>query len=744
MKKKTWRIILLSLLTLIVIGLIILPGIARNYLVKNSKELVGRQIELERLKVNYFTASLRLQNFKLYEANEKDIFVRFDTLIVNLEPWQLFRGDLNVEQLYLSGLSAKVIQDDTLFNFSDLIEYHTPKDSTIAEPQDTTSSELFTFQLENTKIFNGEIIYEDAEVNEYIALRGIDLFIPYFGWDNEIDRTSGLKFNFENGGFLQLNADWDPESNNLEGLITIDSLDLQNFAGYSRKFVNLGMLEGTVDAKINVQRPMEDLNSLKLFGSVDVNQFVAAAEDGDTIVGFNHLRLSLADIKPLQQKFVVDSVILHKPQVQFDKYDSVRTNFSDMLKPLSDTNDVAQQDTLVISTEDETTTFYYALNSFQIENGIVDFVDKSMDKTFRYHLSEITTSIDSITSESTWIDVIATMKLNNRGNLNAEIGLNPMNPMELDLFYVITDFQLSDLNIYSTHYAGLPILYGDMYYKSETSIRNGIMDSKNELIFEDVELGDQSTSLIDLPLGLALFILKDKNGDITLNVPVHGDLNEPGVSIKKIVWDSFSGFIGKIAAAPFKILGNMFGIDPNDIKDIEYEYGKADLTDQRKKQIDELLKLEGKKADLGIELVYFNDIGKEREYLAMDIVGQKFNNKKRNYKDDPKEFAKYVRKKAKNDTIDVGVACLQMVNPQKIDTLMKTITIQRLTSIETYLQTKSDSTNISFYVPEADAPKNVGSIPVFEIKYSMRKSVEADSETEEDDQVGDSTQVEGL
>ena len=223
-------------------------------------------------------------------------------------------------------------------------------------------------------------------------------------------------------------------------------------------------------------------------------------------------------------------------------------------------------------------------------------------------------------------------------------------------------------------------------------------------------------------------LILNQNGDITLDVPVQGDLNEPGVSIEKIVWDSFSGFIGKIAAAPFKVLGNMFGMDPKDIKDIEYEYGEAELTDNRKKQIDQLLKLEGKKEGLGIELVYFNDIGKEREAIATDMIGQKFNTKKRNYLDDKKDFGKYVRRKAKNDTIDVGQACLQMVNQAKVDTLVNELKNERLSSLQSYLLSQSDSTSIKFYIPDADAPKNVGSKPVFEMKYSIKAKKKAEAE----------------
>ena len=74
---------------------------------------------------------------------------------------------------------------------------------------------------------------------------------------------------------------------------------------------------------------------------------------------------------------------------------------------------------------------------------------------------------------------------------------------------------------------GFPIVYGNMYYKSETSILNGDLTSENKLIITNVELGEKSGGLYDLPMKFALFLLKDRNGVITLDVPVRGDSKIP-------------------------------------------------------------------------------------------------------------------------------------------------------------------------------------------------------------------------
>ena len=722
MKRRTLSKVLFSFIVLIIVILILLPGIIRRVSISNSKEWIGRKIELKELKINYFTAAITLSDFKLFEANEIDVFVKFDTLIINLEPWQLIQSEFVVEQIYISGLSTTIVQHDTIFNFTDLVEFHTiGKADTKEVSKDTTTSSI-QIQLSNTEIFNGEIIFIDDDVSEPMALRGIDLFIPYFGWKKDMKRESGLKFYFENGGYLNTLVDWNPTTKNLQALVELEQLDLKNFYSYSQKFVNLGSLEGLVNAKININRPVKSLDSLKLSGIIDVFDFTTTSVDGDTLAGLKKLHCAIADINPLQEKFIIDTLLLDTPKGLFEKYDSLRTNISDLFKVAKTDEDKIVSEEIKTDTTENKTELYYALNTFRLRNGIFDFVDKSTDETFKYNLSEITLDFDEINSNTNWLETTAQMKLNHRGDLKAEIKINPMDPMEVELYYVITDFQLSDLNIYSKHYAGVPVLYGDMYYKSETIIHNGIIDSKNELILEDVELGEQSTGIFDLPIRFVLFILKDKNGDVILDIPVDGDLNEPGMNIRAIIWDTFKGFIGKIAASPFKAFGNILGVNPNEIKSIEYDYLDTLLTEKKQNQLDLLLELESKKEDLEIELVYFNDIAKEKESIAIDLIGQEFNSKRRNYKEDEERFAKYVNKKTKNDTMDIGRACMQLTDEAKIDALANSFKKSRINSIKNYLHAHSDSTLIDFYIPKANTPKNTDSKPIFEIKYSVNSS----------------------
>ena len=85
-------------LCVVLIGMLSAPNLIKNYLIKNSPELIGRQIALDQLKYNYFTSTLKAYDFKLFESNTTDEFVSFDTLIINLEPLKYLSKKIEIEQ----------------------------------------------------------------------------------------------------------------------------------------------------------------------------------------------------------------------------------------------------------------------------------------------------------------------------------------------------------------------------------------------------------------------------------------------------------------------------------------------------------------------------------------------------------------------------------------------------------------------------------------------------------------------
>ena len=178
-----------------------------------------------------------------------------------------------------------------------------------------------------------------------------------------------------------------------------------------------------------------------------------------------------------------------------------------------------------------------------------------------------------------------------------------------------------------------------------------------------------------------------------------------------------------MAAAPFDFLAGLVSVDPKDIQAIEYAYGDTILSDKIGKQLDVLLELEQKKEGLDIELVYFNDIEREKDQVAMDSLAQLYSiqSGEEVKMDDPK-FEEFLIRESGSDSSDIRKAARMILTEQVIDSIVHRYALIRKQNLEDYLVSKNDSTQIRFLLSNSESPKNVGVMPTFEVKYSMKET----------------------
>ncbi|MDZ7604979.1 MAG: DUF748 domain-containing protein [Cyclobacteriaceae bacterium] len=721
MTKRTFAVVSGTLIAIFILTLGILPFIIRDLAVDHGKEWFGRNISLSKFKVNYFTGTIRLVDFKMYEVDDSTVFVSFDTLIIDTEPYRLLRKHFVIEQLYLTGLRARVVMSDSSYNFDDLIAFYS-SDTASAEAKDTVSAASLQFEFSNMELKDAFFTGIDLSVNKRVDLENIDFFVPYVAWNQQQKSKAGLKFDFGNGGFFQSDIDIDPIGGDFIANMIIDELDLSGYSDYATKFINLGKFAGRTDIHLklvgNINRPGEAIAS----GIVEVNDFSLLDHKQEPLVEVKKFTAGLKRGSLATSSIVMDSLALTSPHLHIEIYDSTMNlmEYADQLMVSDSVHDSPQN--VEKKVEEDTASWYFAIDRFTIREGEIDVSDQRTGEPFYYNLSEVSLLVDSITSDKQWIDTYSSMLLNKRGKLVAQAGFNPVNPMDLTLDYTVKDFMLSDLNIYSQYYMGTPILYGDMYYKAHTDIRNGNITSENTLIIHNVELGNKGKGLYELPLKFALFLLKDKDGVITLDIPVRGDLKDPTVRVGKIVWNIFKNLILKAAAAPGKLLAGLVGGDPTQIESINYAYLDTALIAEKQKQLGLLLELERLKPELEIELVYFNDPALEKKEIAEIQVSNMYTEKYgKDYTADQEGFQRFVRELAKSDSVQLEEAFTDLVGKSVLDSLHNVYSSSRISAVEQYLLSVNDSTQIQVIPAPPESPKNIGSKPVFEVKYGLKE-----------------------
>ncbi|WP_152286487.1 DUF748 domain-containing protein [Flavicella marina] len=739
MKKKKLKIVLGVVVVFITLILWLLPVVSKSLLEKNGKEWIGRKVSVEDIDINLFTGTVKAFNFDLYESDDSTSFVSFDTLVLNTRPFHYFTSKITLQQFYVKNLETKVIKEnDSSFNFDSLIAfYNTPVDSSEVEEVEIDTTEVLKFSLSNIEFVNAQISFNDKVIEEEFVFDELDLLIPNIEWNQKDASNADLEFNFRDGGRFYSSTNFDPIKGDFNANIGLVDLDLSAYTKYLQDFLLLDSANGLLTTNLNFNGNSNYLDTLAIDGFVKLNEFQMNDTLKKPILKAEEISCVFGKLEPLKNSYLIDSVQLTKPYVRFDMYQTT-TNFDAFFRLNEPVDSVAVAEVELDSSEgvanDSVPELYYKLNSFRIVDGKLQFNDITTSQPFQYNLTSIEVDLDSMDSKTEWVDMQAQMLLNKRGVMKVDVSFNPLDPMELELKYVISGFKLNDLNIYSMDYMGVPVLEGDMYYKTNTKIHNGELDSQNKLIVHNATLGDKRGGLYNLPLKFALFLLKDKDGVVNLDVPVDGDLNDPNVSINKIVWYSFKNLLVKTVASPVKFLGGLVGGDPKDLETFEFSYLDTALSDAHLKQLDKLQELEKKKEGLLIDMLYLNDIEIEKRHIAVQQIGNDFNKKykKKNYLDDEKEFKLYLLEKTQKDASDATIekmldssfvegACVSLTSPVLIDSLAHVYETKRIEGIRKQLLESETKNHIKVRKAKPDDPENIASKPIFKIVYSIEE-----------------------
>jgi hypothetical protein len=159
-----------------------------------------------------------------------------------------------------------------------------------------------------------------------------------------------------------------------------------------------------------------------------------------------------------------------------------------------------------------------------------------------------------------------------------------------------------------------------------------------------------------LPVKLAIALLKDRKGEIKLDLPVTGSLDDPKFSVWSIILKVLINLISKAATSPFSLLGALFGAG-EELSYLEFDYGRTAITEQNAKKIDTLVKALHDRPSLKLDMEGHVDLEKDKEGLIQYLFDKKIKAQKLNemvkkgqpavpvddVKIEPPEYEKYLK-----------------------------------------------------------------------------------------------------
>ncbi len=215
----------------------------------------------------------------------------------------------------------------------------------------------------------------------------------------------------------------------------------------------------------------------------------------------------------------------------------------------------------------------------RLVNGRIDFTDRLIRPNYSARLSALNGRLGALRSGTR---EMATLALSGRAADTATLEisgqLNPTaQPLALDIRARASDLELAPLSPYAGKYAGYAIERGklsmDVSYKIEP---DGRLDAKNQVILNQLTFGErvESPDATQLPVRLAIALLKDRHGVIDINLPVSGSLDDPQFSVGGLIFKVIVNLLGKALTAPFSLLSGGSGPD---ISQVQFEPGLAQV-----------------------------------------------------------------------------------------------------------------------------------------------------------------------
>ncbi|MDE2058192.1 MAG: DUF748 domain-containing protein [candidate division NC10 bacterium] len=273
------------------------------------------------------------------------------------------------------------------------------------------------------------------------------------------------------------------------------------------------------------------------------------------------------------------------------------------------------------------------IQTVTLQGGRINFSDTSLKPAYSMDLTEIGGRVSGLSSgETTLADVELRGKVNQFAPLEI---VGKINPLREDLFVDLKarfkDMDLSSMTPYSGKYIGYTIEKGKLSFDVNYQIAKRRLDAKNNLFLDQMTLGEkvESPTATNLPVRLAIALLKDRKGEIHLDLPVTGSLDDPEFSVWKVVIKILINLISKAATAPFTLLGALLG-GGEELGYLEYEPGSAAVADANVKKIEMLIKALYERPSLKLEIEGHVDLEKDKEGLRQhQFMGklkvQKFN-----------------------------------------------------------------------------------------------------------------------
>jgi hypothetical protein len=589
-------------------------------------------------------AAFTLQSLKIGEKGAATNLVELDRAAVAGFSADLATCTARMENLFVDGARINLLRDTN--QQVNLVELAQPPPNATNTPGGVlfllravtnaiatiiSTTNLWSATLDHLDVTNCAVSLEDlanarpvqARVDDF-ALTGRDLSNV-----GKQPQTATISCRFNTNGTARVDASATLHPTSADIAINVKDVDLHPLDPYLQPFVNVFIRNSRIalDGKVTFRTSTNSLPIATFRGNARLDDF--ASVDGyeqQDLVKWTSLQVKEIQAELNPPSIAVKEVNLVDPCVRVAVETNTELNLLAVLAtgvtnsssgaagdpgpPLPPKQDAPAasptkkgglggklggllQQTLESDTNTLGTLPNIAVETVTISNGCIVFNDRSVQPPVATSILELNGRVGGFSSdELKRADLRLTGKANRTGPFEVTGKINPLSTnTPTELVVILHDADLSPLSSYSGKFLGYKLNRGMLAVQVNYEISQRRLRATNLLTLNHLTLGEKvdSPDATKLPVRLAVALLKDRNGNILLDVPVEGSLDDPEFRFGRVVGRVLVNMITKLVTSPFAALGALFGGKGEEVSFIEFAPGRSDVPAAAVEKIQTLL-----------------------------------------------------------------------------------------------------------------------------------------------------------
>ncbi len=552
---------------------------------------------------------LKIDSLRLV-STDKVPFVVIPSLAVKDADVHLKGRRVSVGEISTEQGEVRVLRDENgALNLQNLVAGGGADTKEAPEESETTSEDAWVFELKNGRVGHYAVHVEDRVPADpaVVDLRDLAVEVTDLKTEENAEAKIRVASNINDNGTAEIQGRMTLIPLSLDLSLDVQKVDLPPFQPYLPPNVKVVLKKGYAQTKGEFRLDASGSSDPEISYAGDVSVMDLATVDDvsqSRLIDWDALEFSKMDLNVRPFRLSVKGVGLTGMRCRLIIEKNGAINLAEAFAS-SPAKDGGEPEEPSPAEKDASNSASVDVGGVTVQNGQIDFSDYSIQPNFNSALQELTGTVSRLhTGQKEPSEILIQGKMGEYAPLEIKGKVNLFSKgLYADVGLNFKNINLDPMDPYSGTYLGYVIKRGRLSLALNYQLVENRLQAKNRIRLDQFELGDNvdSPKATSLPVRFAIALLKDRDGNIDLNIPVAGEVNDPKFDLGEVIVKALTSLVSKLVSAPFAALGAVFA-GGEDLSFVVFPYGSAELTLDQEEKLNNLETALYERPELTIEI----------------------------------------------------------------------------------------------------------------------------------------------